>query len=154
MSNSPIPLNDMTSSSHIVQIPSSRSSTPTPTFNVGGVLDKVNLDARVQKTGTEYKFDFRGITWEKISDLILYRRHLLSHPCIEAYLSAKWKDIRIFFIANFVFFLSFIVTFTVLIWMIENPSWNPNGKHFKYSTWIVHCVADLYTPCTIGSNTF
>ena len=145
MSNSPIPMNDMTSRSHIVQIPP-----PLPPI----ILDKSTLDKNVQKDGTKYTFDFKDINLDRISELVCNRRHLLSHPCIEAYLSAKWKNIRHFFIANFVIFLCFIVTFTVLIWMIKNPSWNPNGKHFKYSTWIVHCVADLYTPCTIGSNTF
>ena len=139
MSNPPIPMTNMTSPSHIVPI---RSSTPTPPT----ILDKSALDARVHKNGTKYTFDFKHINLDRISELVRNRRHLLSHPCIEAYLSAKWMNIRKFFIANFVFFLLFLVTFTVLIWMIGNPSWNPNGKHLKYSICTVYCVA--------GSNAF
>ena len=137
MSYSAIPMNDMTSNSHIVTIPP-----PTPPT----ILDKSALDKKVKRDGTKYTFDFKSINLDRISELIRNRRHLLSHPCIEAYLSAKWMNIRKFFIANFVFFLFFLVAFTVLISMIGNPSWNPNGKHFKNILHVLCSVLQIFKP--------
>ena len=136
MSYTAIPMTDRTS-------PSPSHSVPIPPPPPPIILDKSVLDKKVKKDGTKYTFDFKDINLGRISELVRNRRHLLSHPCIEAYLSAKWTNIRKFFIANSVFYLCFLVTFTVLIGMIGNPSWNPNGKQLKYSTCTVQCVANF-----------
>ena len=103
----------MTSPLHIVSLPPSRSPTPTgPT-----VLDKSALDKRVKKNGTVYTFDFKHINLDsdEFSELVRDRRHFLSHPVIEAYISAKWTNIRKFYIINFWVFFFLLAAFTVLI---------------------------------------
>ena len=114
------------------------STNPTPLASTNAtppastILDQSGLNEKVKRSScrTEYTFQLKDITLERVLKLISDNRELVSHPVVETFLSAIWQKskVRNLFIVLFWAYLVFVVLSAILLGYIGNPIWQPKGK--------------------------
>ena len=108
--------------------PATPSIPPTPT-----ILDQSELDKRVKRSPSpnELILEFKDLTLEMVSDLIENRRHLLTHPVVESFLSAIWQKstIRKIYIGTFYIYLLFLIVYATFIGILATQ---PKGNFLKF----------------------